>query len=106
MSARVLVLNSGSSSVKFKLVEPVSGESVASGIVERIGEESSSAKLTIGDQAVERSYRVADHEAALRTAFDMFAEAGAELGTLGVVAVGHRIVHGGSAFYEPTLVTD
>jgi len=102
----VLVLNSGSSSLKYALLEPDSGESLAVGIVEQIGEGSSSAELQVGDQRLERSYQIADHEAALRTSFDMFAEAGEHLEKLGLIAVGHRIVHGGSKFYQPTVVTD
>ena len=51
----VLVINSGSSSLKYQLIEPDSGRSLADGIVERIGEPSSP---------------VADHDAALRMAFD------------------------------------
>jgi acetate kinase len=106
VTQRVLVLNSGSSSFKYRLVEPISGISVAWGIVEGIGEDSSSAELSIGEKHLERQYRVADHEAALRTAFDLFAEAGVELESKNLIAVGHRIVHGGRTFYEPTVVTD
>ncbi|MCV7230151.1 acetate kinase [Mycolicibacterium komossense] len=102
----VLVLNSGSSSVKFQLVEPDSGVSVASGIVERIGEDTSSAKLKIGDQDLHRAGAIADHEAALRTVFELFEEAGAHLDSLGLVAVGHRVVHGGRALFRPTRVDD
>lgn len=102
----VLVLNCGSSTLKYALVEPVSGVSLAEGIVERIGEESSSAKLSLGGRQLNRETRITDHEAALATAFDMFAEAGAHLDTFGVVAVGHRAVHGGRTFYEPTVITD
>jgi acetate kinase len=105
-SRTVLVLNAGSSSLKYRLVEPDSGVSLASGIVERIGEEASESELRVGEKHLERDDRVADHEAALRTAFDLFAEAGAELKSMGLVAVGHRIVHGGNAFYQPTLITD
>lgn len=87
----VLVINSGSSSLKFQLLEPASGFSRASGIVERIGEASSA---------------VADHEAALRRAFDELADAGIELKTVGLTAVGHRVVHGGRQFHRPTLLDD
>ena len=87
----VLVINSGSSSLKFQLLEPASGISRASGIVERIGEASSA---------------VADHEAALRRAFDELADAGIELKTVGLTAVGHRVVHGGRQFHRPTLLDD
>ncbi|BCI51307.1 acetate kinase [Mycolicibacterium litorale] len=105
MSRTVLVLNSGSSSVKFQLVEPDSGLALADGIVERIGEDSSAASLTFGERRVTREDRVADHDAALRTAFDLFDEAGADLGS-GLVAVGHRVVHGGPDLYRPTVVDD
>jgi acetate kinase len=102
----VLVLNSGSSSVKFQLVQPDSGTSLADGIVERIGDESSAASLTVGERTVARDEAVADHDAALRTAFELFDEAGAHLETVGLVAVGHRVVHGGPDLYRPTLVDD
>jgi acetate kinase len=91
----VLVINSGSSSLKYQLVEPASGVSRAGGIVERIGEASS----TSGSA-------VADHEAALRRAFEELADAGIELKTVGLAAVGHRVVHGGRKFHRPTLLDD
>lgn len=91
-SARlVLVINSGSSSVKFQLVDPDSGTALSTGLVERIGEDGSP---------------VPDHDAALRRAFDTLADDGIDLKTCGVVAVGHRVVHGGNAFYEPTPLDD
>jgi acetate kinase len=87
----VLVINSGSSSLKFQLVDPDSGESRDGGVVQQIGEPSS---------------RVADHEEALRLAFDQMAEAGIDLKSCGLVAVGHRVVHGGNSFCQPTLLDD
>ena len=106
MAGTVLVLNSGSSSLKYQLVEPESGTSVFDGIVERIGEDTSRAKLRLGEAKIEREGRVADHEAALRLAFDLVAEAGKNLDELGLVAVGHRVVHGGPNLYRPTIVDD
>ncbi|WP_204809137.1 acetate kinase [Mycobacterium riyadhense] len=91
MVSTVLVINSGSSSLKFQLVEPGSGESLARGSVEQIGEPSSS---------------VTDHDAALRRAFDMLAADGIDLQTCGLVAVGHRVVHGGNEFHQPTVLDD
>ncbi len=88
---RVLVINSGSSSLKYQLVEPDSGVARASGDIDRIGEESSS---------------VPDHDAALRRAFDELAEDGIDLRTCGLMAVGHRVVHGGTRFYRPTVLDD
>ncbi|MBV8292107.1 MAG: acetate kinase [Mycobacterium sp.] len=102
----VLVINSGSSSLKYQLVDPDSGASRAVGIVEQIGEQSSSAQLDAGKHHVERVGRVTEHDAALRLAFDLLAEAGIELQASGLVADGHRVVHGGNDFYRPTLVDD
>jgi acetate kinase len=88
---KVLVINSGSSSLKYQLIQPDSGNSLADGIVERIGEPSSPA---------------ADHAAALQLAFDQLSEAGIDLTTCGLAAVGHRVVHGGATFYRPTVIDD
>ncbi|MBI3214572.1 MAG: acetate kinase [Mycobacterium sp.] len=106
MQRSVLVLNSGSSSIKFQLIEPDSGNSRAHGIIERIGDDESSAVLEIDGQTVKRTGAIPDHDAALRTAFELFTETGADLGELGLVAVGHRVVHGGRDFYRPTIVDD
>ncbi len=89
MGRSVLVLNSGSSSLKFAVIEPDSETMVVDGIVERIGEG-----------------QVRDHAEALQSAFDQMAEAGKGLDELDLIAVGHRVVHGGPDFYEPTLVDD
>lgn len=85
-SPRVLVVNSGSSSLKYQLVEPATATAVASGLVERIGEPGG----------------VADHGQALRRALDALEP----LDESGIVAVGHRVVHGGPEFGEPVLVDD
>ncbi|KUH87871.1 MULTISPECIES: acetate kinase [unclassified Mycobacterium] len=89
MARSVLVLNSGSSSLKYAVVEPDSENMVVDGIVERIGEG-----------------QVRDHAEALQKAFDQMAESGQRLDTLGLVAVGHRVVHGGPDIYQPTLIDD
>ncbi len=87
----VLVINSGSSSLKYQVVEPDSGVARASGHVERIGEPSS---------------EVPDEDAALRRAFDAVARDGIDLRECGLAAVGHRVVHGGTTFYRPTVLDD
>ncbi|MEV6125583.1 acetate kinase [Streptomyces violaceusniger] len=87
--SRVLVLNSGSSSVKYQLLDMADGSRPASGIVERIGEGP-----------------VADHAAALKQVADELAAQGLGLDSPELAAVGHRVVHGGTRFTEPTLITD
>lgn len=93
----MLVLNSGSSSVKYSVVQPESGVTLADGMVDRIGEE---VEPDSGREAV------ADHAAALQAIFDMLAADGTSLDDLGLVAVGHRVVHGGPDLYRPTVVDD
>jgi len=102
----VLVLNSGSSSLKYSMVQPDPGISVAHGIVEKIGSDHALATLEFGGLKSGRERRIADHDDALRLTFEMFAEAGGHLETLGLVAVGHRVVHGGREFYRPTAIDD
>lgn len=88
MSAhRVLVVNSGSSSVKYQLVELARHEVLAQGLVERIGEEGGPADHEIGLAGVVAGLR------------DLLAEEP-------LAAVGHRVVHGGERFRAPALVDD
>jgi acetate kinase len=87
----VLVINCGSSSLKYRLLDVDSARSLADGTVEQIGEHGSS---------------VVDHDAALRCAFERLTKAGIDLRDCGLSAVGHRIVHGGPSFYRPTVIDD
>ncbi|GAB4084302.1 acetate kinase [Myceligenerans cantabricum] len=102
----VLVLNSGSSSLKYQLVDPGAGEALAGGVVERIGEESGRATHEAHGAQVVRDRAVADHGVALRLVLDLFEEVGPALREAGVVAVGHRVVHGGTSFSAPVVVDD
>ena len=79
----VLVLNCGSSSLKYRLVDLERREPLAHGLVERIGEPGG----------------VADHEAAMATALG-------ELDMAGVELVAHRVVHGGARFADPVVIDD
>lgn len=80
MTAYTLVLNAGSSSLKYQLVEPISGHVATKGIVERIGRSA------------------ADYTEAL-------AKVQADLPDVTITAVGHRVVHGGEKFSAPTAIT-
>ena len=102
----VLVINSGSSSVKFQVVDVEQADGVLHGIVERIGESDATVAVTYRGETTERTLEIADHDAALKTAFETMAEAGLSLADAGVTAVGHRVVHGGTVFSEPTLIDD
>lgn len=107
---RVLVINSGSSSIKYQLLEPVSGSVAASGMVSRIGEPVESGAPTVehdsDGRTLEHDGPIPDHATGLRVVFDLFAQSGHDLTGEGLYAVGHRVVHGGELFYRPTLITD
>src|SRR3954454_24956376 len=106
MSEFVLVVNAGSSSMKYSLVDALSGTSTASGLIERIGE--ASGQLTHeGPSGKSHAQReVASHEDALMAAIEAFSENGPSLDDTDIRAVGHRVVHGGARFSEPVLVDD
>ncbi len=112
---RVLVLNCGSSSLKFQLIE-TSREQIAQnndrvlahGAVERVG--SDDAKFTYqmaGREKEEKQQAVIDQKQAIQLAFDhLTAPGGALSHPQDVEAVGHRIVHGGEAFHESVIIDD
>jgi acetate kinase len=101
VSAPVLVVNAGSSSLKYSLVDAADGTAAASGTVERIGEDSGVLTHRGPDGEHRSERRVADHEDALRAALDAFAVHGPSLADVDLRAVGHRVVHGGATFSAP-----
>ncbi|MGW6912261.1 acetate kinase [Kitasatospora sp. NPDC054939] len=104
---RVLVLNAGSSSVKYQLIEMLDGSRLASGLVERIGE--ANGRLLHTPRTGERREALEvfpDHGAALKAVAGELAADGLGLDSPELVAVGHRVVHGGQRFTAPTVVTD
>ena len=108
-STRVLVLNSGSSSVKYQLLDMRDSSRLAVGLVERIGEETSRLKHTPisgGGESREWTGPIADHEAALKAVSAELAKDGLGLDSPELAAIGHRVVHGGKHFTEPTVIDD
>ncbi len=102
----VLVLNSGSSSLKYQLLNPSTGEVLAVGLVERIGLESGRVVHEAGDAEHEVEAPIKDHAVALHLVLDLFQEHGPSLDEAGIVAVGHRVVHGGTHYSAPTVIDD
>ncbi|QLE74041.1 acetate kinase [Streptomyces rectiverticillatus] len=106
---RVLVLNSGSSSVKYQLLDMADGARLAVGLVERIGEETSRlahTPLATGGAKREQEAPIADHAAALQAVAAELAADGLGLDSPELAAIGHRVVHGGQKFTAPTVITD
>ena len=99
---KILVLNSGSSSIKCQYF--IDQKSVASAIVERIGEEKSHSKVRYSEQIFSHTNPVSDHQQALDIIFSMLKESNSISSIDELDAIGHRVVHGGSDFSEPTLI--
>lgn len=99
----ILVLNAGSSSVKFKLFD---GDTMAaSGSVERIGEPSGGhALLASGGQTTEHFETIADHARALELMQLLLRQSGLLHDIAALEGVGHRVVHGGETFREPVRI--
>jgi acetate kinase len=100
----VLVVNTGSSSLKYQVVDPATGTSHARGLIERIGEGRGRVHHHAegGDPLVVEE-ELPDHGAALALMLDILRRT-AVLDQ--VIAVGHRVVHGGSHYREPVVVDD
>jgi len=108
--AQVLVLNCGSSSVKYRLLAPSTGEVAATGLVERIGSPSARLehRVPAGGTMARHEYEgpFEDHTAALDAVLAAFAEHGPDLDRAPLAAVGHRVVHGGTRFDGAVVVDD
>ncbi|MBE6484216.1 MAG: acetate kinase [Actinomycetaceae bacterium] len=102
----VLVINSGSSSIKYQLVNPETGEAIAHGLVERIGEETGHIEHVYGDITREIDGPVPDHGKGLEEVLRLCDEVGPSLTDDSIKAVGHRIVQGGKYFDGPAIITD
>lgn len=107
---RVLVLNCGSSSVKYRLIEPRSGLALAWGLLERVGQADGRLvhgwlELSGNPASHTQERRFIDHAQALDAVLDAFTVHGPDLDEQ-LAAVGHRVVHGGEQFAAPVIVDE
>lgn len=106
MPQTVLVINSGSSSIKYQLIDPASGHAIASGLAERIGEPEGHIQHRYSQRVVDLNEPIPDHGVGLREVLRLFDEVGPALHEADIVAVGHRIVQGGRYFDGPALIDE
>ena len=102
-----LVLNSGSSSIKFQVIDPKADSTeppFVSGIVEKIGEKSGHIKIQTETTKMEDTRPILSHSVGLERAFGMMSLLGVGPQELDLCAVGHRVVHGGEEFHAPELI--
>ena len=105
---KVLVINAGSSSVKYQLYEMPEERVLAKGNLERIGETMSKLSYSYDGQVYTIDKKVPDHEAAMELILQsLVGRDGGVIGDVGEIgAVGHRVVHGGEEFTGSVVITD
>jgi acetate kinase len=108
---KVLVLNSGSSSIKFQLFDSDGWRPLASGAVSRIGEPEGEirAKWLDGEgrqQSREERLPIPDHQDGIDRIITGLRRGGVLADLSELAAIGHRVVHGGERFHSPTVVDD
>lgn len=107
---RILVINTGSSSIKYQLFDMGRESILASGLAERIGEDQSLIKQKSynenGVEDLEIHEAIADHQAGLERIVDLLTDPaeGIIAQKSDIDAVGHRVVHGGEAFHAPCVI--
>jgi acetate kinase len=105
---KILVLNCGSSSIKFQLRDAVGEKLLCKGLIERIGEPEGAIVVTADSKKLQRQEELANHAVALDHMMHLLTNP--ELGVLtslsDVTAVGHRVVHGGESYSESVLIDE
>lgn len=106
---KILVINCGSSSIKYKLYDMAQQVEIAGGLIERIGESESHTSHRTGNESVELDERIADVDSGFAQIMKLLTSFGASPGLANAAdlsAVGHRVVHGGEDFAESAIIDD
>jgi len=103
---QILVLNSGSSSIKYQLFRMPQQDVICSGLVERIGLNDSEIHFRSADHRIDEVTEIPNHKIGLEKIVDLLLDkkAGVIMSTSEIEAVGHRVVHGGNSFSDTTIV--
>ena len=103
---KILVLNAGSSSLKYSLFEMSNSAVRISGLLEKIGENNAIHHYTQADAEPHQTVLIlANHQQALQALFQLLTATGLLADQSELRCVGHRVVHGGEHFSQPTLIT-
>ena len=102
---KVLSVNAGSSSLKFRLYEMPEEKLLMKGTIERIGLSDGQYSIRIGDQKVEKEIDFADHSEAVDILLKDLIEEGVIKSLDEIKAVGHRVVHGGNKYSKSVILT-
>ncbi|MBA4276030.1 acetate kinase [Flavobacterium sp.] len=105
---KIVIINSGSSSIKYQLIEMPSNEVICSGMIDRIGLETSNLTYVTNTNKIEETLPIANHKIGLQKIARLLMDekVGVIKSTQEINAVGHRVVHGGSNFSNTTIIDD
>ncbi|MEP6803580.1 MAG: acetate kinase, partial [Flavobacterium sp.] len=105
---KILIINSGSSSIKYQLMIMPTNEVICSGMIDRIGLETSNITFKTATNSIEELLPIETHKTGLQKVAEMLLdpEKGVIKSTSEIGAVGHRVVHGGSYFSDTTVITE
>ena len=105
---KIVIINSGSSSIKYQLIEMPAKEVICSGMIDRIGLETSNFTYKTNRDSLEEILPISNHKIGLEKIAQLLLDE-----TIGVIkstqeidAVGHRVVHGGASFSDTVLITE
>ena len=105
---KILVLNAGSSSIKYQIFNMKDSSVLTTGLLEKIGEASSRLKYKWtngnGEQEAVQDGHIANHNEGLKMILDITLKLGVIHDLTELSGIGHRVVHGGEAFWKPTLI--
>lgn len=105
---KILVINSGSSSIKYQLFQMPSETVICSGLVERIGLENPEIHYKSQNHKIDKVCEIPNHKIGLEKVVNYLLDeqVGVIKSTSEITAVGHRVVHGGSTFSDTTIIDE
>ena len=105
---KIVIINSGSSSIKYQLIDMPSQEVICSGMIDRIGLETSNLTYKTNKDSLEERIPIANHKTGLEKIAQLLLDKsiGVIKSTQEIEAVGHRVVHGGASFSKTVMISD
>lgn len=105
---KIVIINSGSSSIKYQLIDMPSKEVICSGMIDRIGLETSNFTYKTNKDSIEDILAIPNHKIGLEKIAQLLLDEtiGVIKSTQEIEAVGHRVVHGGASFSNTVLITE
>ncbi|MDO8317332.1 MAG: acetate kinase [Flavobacterium sp.] len=105
---KIVIINSGSSSIKYQLIDMPANEVICSGMIDRIGLETSNLTYVTNSTKLEETLPIPNHKIGLEKIAKLLMDekVGVIESTEEIEAVGHRVVHGGSTFSNTVVITN